>query len=101
LKYPFILSVDICGYKFFASLGDTFVSVPAATETGEEKNEIPILETEVEVEFLQTLISIYLGPMRKGVNGKFAGCEVGGDGWKFGPLLPGFKCSCWCSNKYD
>ncbi|WJX71288.1 hypothetical protein P8452_55296 [Trifolium repens] len=32
-------------------------------------------------------------------NGKFAGCEVGSDGWKFGPLLPGFKCSCWCSNK--
>jgi hypothetical protein len=44
------------------------VSVPAATKTGEEKNEIPILETEVEVEFLQTLISIYLGPMRKGVD---------------------------------
>jgi hypothetical protein len=29
---------------------------------------LAILETEVEVEFLQTLISIYLGPMRKGVD---------------------------------
>ncbi|MCI00948.1 endonuclease/exonuclease/phosphatase family protein, partial [Trifolium medium] len=46
------------------------VQVPATTVVGEETNSIPILDTEVDEEFLQTLSGSYVGRLKKGVEAR-------------------------------
>ncbi|GAU49170.1 hypothetical protein TSUD_138960 [Trifolium subterraneum] len=55
--------------KSFRSVlvGDSSVPTAVVNKTGEDTDEIPILEAKVEEEFLQTLIGNYMGRMKKGV----------------------------------